>query len=157
MVFGERLKHLREGRYSQEDLAEKLNVNNNTISKWENGSQEPRPKNVAELARVLGTTAAYLLGDTDNPDPAAQRVNSEQSNVAYRRNLEMDSTEGMLYLRNGSFEVRLPDTEKNSELFRSIVTQILTVAGQPIGVDASVNILDGGHSNNYHGNVVAAN
>ena len=68
MVFGERLKHLREGRYSQEDLAEKLNVHNNTISKWENGSQEPRAKNVAELARILGTTTAYLLGDTDSPE-----------------------------------------------------------------------------------------
>ena len=68
MIFGERLKHLREGRYSQEDLAEKLKVHNNTISKWENGTQEPRAKKVAELARVLGTTTAYLLGDTDNPE-----------------------------------------------------------------------------------------
>ena len=65
MTFGERLRRLREGKYSQEELAEMLNVNNNTISKWETGAQEPRAKKVAELAQILGTTPSYLLGDTE--------------------------------------------------------------------------------------------
>lgn len=67
MVFGERLRQLREGKYSQEELADILHVHNITISKWENGIQEPRAKRVAELAKILGTTTAYLLGDTDDP------------------------------------------------------------------------------------------
>ena len=40
-------------------------MNNNTISKWETGAQEPRAKKVAELAQILGTTPSYLLGDTE--------------------------------------------------------------------------------------------
>ena len=67
MAFGERLKGLREGKFSQEQLADLLHVHNNTISKWENGAQEPRTKRVTELARILGTTTAYLLGTSDNP------------------------------------------------------------------------------------------
>ena len=50
---------------TQEELAEKMNVHSITISKWETGAQEPHSKRVAELARILGTSTAYLLGDTD--------------------------------------------------------------------------------------------
>ena len=67
MILGERLKKLREGKYSQEDIADMLHVHNNTISKWENGIQEPRANRVKKLAKILGTTSAYLLGDTDSP------------------------------------------------------------------------------------------
>ena len=66
MTFGERLKQLREGKYSQEELASMLNVHSVTISKWENDVQEPRANKIAELANILGTTTAYLLGDTNS-------------------------------------------------------------------------------------------
>ena len=155
MFVGERLKKLREREYSQEDLADILKVSNVTISKWENGSQEPRANRVAELARVLGTTPDYLMGYTDNPAPATQSANlgltKKEGDIS---SLDMGEKEGMLFLKTGAFEMRLPDTEKNSELFRSIITQMLTVSGRPVGVDSGVNILDGGHSNNYHNNVV---
>lgn len=59
MLLGERLRRLREGKYSQEDIASMLNVHNNTISKWENGMQEPRAKRIAELAKILGTTIVF--------------------------------------------------------------------------------------------------
>ena len=74
MTFGERLKELRKRKYSQEELAEVLHVHNNTISRWENGEQEPRAKKVIELANLLGTTSAYLLGDTDDPSPTINAV-----------------------------------------------------------------------------------
>lgn len=153
MIFGERLKHLREGRYSQEDLAEKLNVHNNTISKWENGSQVPRAKNVAELARVLGTTSAYLMGDTDKIEAAPQYELPMQEGAGQPLNMN-----NMLYFKSGTFELAVPDNEKNSKLFQYVVNRILdSGVSQPKGdIDASMNILDGGHSNNYHGNVVTA-
>ena len=86
MLFGERLKQLREGKYSQEELAEKLNVNNNTISKWETGQQEPRARKVRELAEILGTTPSYLLGDNDEPSrspvvPIKENSTSTEKNI----------------------------------------------------------------------------
>lgn len=158
MIFGERLKHLREGRYSQEDLAEKLNVHNNTISKWENGSQVPRVKNVAELARVLGTTPAYLLGDTDNPSPTAelamQDFSKKFNEEGVAQSFSMGQSNGMLFLKNGSYEVSVPDNERNGKIFWEIVSKMLDSVSQPKGdIDASMNIVDGGQGN-YHGNVI---
>ena len=119
MVFGERLKHLREGRYSQEDLAEKLNVHNNTISKWENGLQEPRAKKVAELARILGTTPAYLLGDTDNPEN-----NANLSKAQYEMPPEVKNVgKTLVYERNGE-RLELPPTEESYAIFREIARMI---------------------------------
>ena len=66
MMFGERLRELRRKKYSQEELADLLQVHNNTISRWENGTQEPRMTTVKKIADIFGTTAAYLVGETDN-------------------------------------------------------------------------------------------
>ena len=115
MVFGERLKHLREGRYTQEDLADILKVNNNTISKWENGSQEPRAKKVAELARILGTTPAYLLGDTDDP--------GKESELPKVLPEIKSGGKSLVYERNGE-RLELPPTEESYAIFREIARMI---------------------------------
>ena len=78
MAFADRLKQLRKRKYSQEELAELLNVSVITISRWENGVMEPTAKNVSKLARLLETTAAYLLGDTDDPAPGQTAPTTEQ-------------------------------------------------------------------------------
>ena len=69
MDCGERLRKLRKGKYSQEELAALLKIHSNTISKWENGEMEPRSARVKQLAEIFHTTSAYLLGETDNPEP----------------------------------------------------------------------------------------
>ena len=69
MFSGKRLKELRGKKYSQEKFAEILQVSNNTISRWENDIQEPRIKIVSEMAKILNTSSAYLMGETDNPKP----------------------------------------------------------------------------------------
>lgn len=46
---------------TQKELAEKLNVTNKAISKWETGKGYPEITIVPELAKVLGVTTAELL------------------------------------------------------------------------------------------------
>ena len=85
MILGERLKQLRGKKYSQEELAELLNVHNNTISKWENGTQEPRAKRLKELAEILGTTSAYLIGETDNPEQQQKDIPFKDKSIIHTR------------------------------------------------------------------------
>ena len=115
MVFGERLRKLREGKFTQEELAEKMNVHNITISKWENGAQSPHSNRISELAQILGTTPAYLLGDTDSPE--AEAVSSKALP------LESDKGKTLVYERNGE-RLELPPTEESYAIFREIARMI---------------------------------
>lgn len=84
MTLGEKIRQLREGKYTQEELAELLNVHNVTISKWENGLQSPNSKRVTELARILGTTTEYLLGQSESPplpEPHTQERNTNMATI----------------------------------------------------------------------------
>ena len=52
MNFYEKLYELRkENGYSQEELADKLGVARQTISKWENGTTTPDTNNLIELSK----------------------------------------------------------------------------------------------------------
>ena len=48
---------------SQEQLAEKLNVSRQAISRWESGSALPDANNIRQLSRVFAVSADYLLND----------------------------------------------------------------------------------------------
>ena len=48
---------------TQEELAERLDVNRSTIAQWESGYTTPRVKMMERIAEVFGISAASLLGD----------------------------------------------------------------------------------------------
>lgn len=67
-MLSQRLKHMRKLRkYTQEELAKKVNTTKGTISNYENGYSTPSNEMLAILADVLETSTDYLLGRTDNP------------------------------------------------------------------------------------------
>ena len=53
---------------SQEELAEKLSVSRQAISRWEVGSAQPDALNILQLSKLLGVTADYLLNDDYESD-----------------------------------------------------------------------------------------
>ena len=63
MTLSEKLQNLRRAAgLSQEQLAERLGVTRQAVSKWETGEGKPDIDNLLPLARLLHTTVDYLLG-----------------------------------------------------------------------------------------------
>lgn len=50
---------------TQDELAQKLNIQRSTVSMWETGEAMPRADKLPELARILQCDIADLFGDTD--------------------------------------------------------------------------------------------
>ena len=61
--LGDKLKQLREKHHlSQREVASRLNVNRNTISRYENDTLTPSIENLIQFAIVYNTSIDYLLG-----------------------------------------------------------------------------------------------
>lgn len=64
-MLKENIKELRKRKgYSQEQLALRLNVVRQTVSKWEKGLSVPDAELLTDLADVLEVTVSELLGKT---------------------------------------------------------------------------------------------
>lgn len=74
MTMAEKLIALRKSRgWSQEDLAERLDVSRQSVSKWESGASLPDLDRVLNLSRLFGVSTDYLLRDEleREPEPVA--------------------------------------------------------------------------------------
>jgi len=71
-MLNENIKTIRKSKgLSQEELAIKLNVVRQTISKWENGLSVPDSDMLLSISEALETPVSVLLGETvaeSNPD-----------------------------------------------------------------------------------------
>lgn len=64
-MLGDNLKKLRQSRgLSQEEMAGKLNVVRQTVSKWEKGLSVPDSEMLMEIARQFEIPVSTLLGET---------------------------------------------------------------------------------------------
>ena len=63
MLLPEELRRRRvELNISQSALAHRLQVSQQTISRWESGDSSPGPRRIAELAEALSLSLSALLG-----------------------------------------------------------------------------------------------
>lgn len=64
MIRAEKILALRRnGGWSQEELADKLNVSRQSISKWEGAQSIPDINKILEVAKLFGVTTDRLLKD----------------------------------------------------------------------------------------------
>ena len=75
MNIGERIMALRkEKSISQTELAKRLNVSRQAVSKWEQGVSSPDTERLIQLAEILGTEVEYLATGT-HPEPGSVVLN----------------------------------------------------------------------------------
>ncbi len=89
MIFADKLIFLRKkAGWSQEELAEKLGVTRQSVSKWEGAQSVPDIDKILQLARLFGVTTDYLLKDeqgepeytAEEETPALRKVTLAQAN-----------------------------------------------------------------------------
>ncbi len=84
MKLSDKIIQLRKSNgWSQEDLAEKMNVSRQAISRWENGTALPDSNNILQLSKLFDVTADYLLNDdyeSDDDIPCLKETNKALDN-----------------------------------------------------------------------------
>ena len=91
MIFADKLIRLRkQSGWSQEELAEQMNVTRQSVSKWEGAQAVPDLEKMLRLSQLFGVSTDYLLKDEiETAEPAAgaaedstlRRVTLEEANT----------------------------------------------------------------------------
>lgn len=77
--LGESIKNHRiKANLTQKDLAEKLNVSFQTVSKYENGINEPDLSTLQVMCTLFGCSISELLGEAKSEEPAAVENKTEE-------------------------------------------------------------------------------
>lgn len=72
-MLGEKIKALRASNsLTQKDLAEKLYVTAQAVSRWENNEVEPSLTTLTEMAKIFNTSISELLGETTQQEVKPQ-------------------------------------------------------------------------------------
>lgn len=83
MKFNEKLIELRKATgFSQEELANKLNVARQTVSKWELGETTPEMDKLVKLSEIFNVTLDELIkdeNDNDNQKNSDNKIKSTNS------------------------------------------------------------------------------
>ena len=89
MSFTEKMIELRkQNGLSQQDLADRLGVSRQAISRWETGAVQPLADSVKSLAQVFQVSTDYLLNDdldTPTPPPTAQPAPPQEKPKSARK------------------------------------------------------------------------
>jgi len=103
-MLGRKIQQLRKDNgMSQEDLASKLTISRQAISKWELGESVPDTENIVQLSKLFGVTTDYLLKD-DYESETSKIIDEEPDNKAPTETADENK----------------PSTEKKSRLKRYI-------------------------------------
>ena len=104
-MFSENLKTIRKTKgYTQEELAIKVNVVRQTVSKWEKGLSVPDADVLSHIAEVLEVSVSELLGadikQEDSKNEVAEQLAkiSEQLAIKNRRSKKIWRTIGIILL-----------------------------------------------------------
>jgi transcriptional regulator with XRE-family HTH domain len=81
MIFSERLKREREKKgWSQAELAEKIHVSRQSVSKWETGKNYPNIEVIIDLSDLFGITIDELLRSDEE---LKEKVIQDSKQLAY--------------------------------------------------------------------------
>lgn len=112
----------------QKQLAERLGVKPNIVSYWCSGQRTPNAEQIAEIAKILGVSADYLLGLTKSP--------TTDKDLQYICDVTGLSSKEVEFFCSSKYQM--------SKRFLDIAIQSIYFC--EAAEDSGIYILDGGHS-----------
>lgn len=86
-LIGARIKKCRqENKFSQEDLANKLNMKRSNVANYESGRVVPPGNALLEMSNIFNVTTDYLLGSTNDPYSKVSLEDNDLKQIQRQRN-----------------------------------------------------------------------
>lgn len=83
LTMGEKILKLRKARqWSQEELAEKIGVTRQAVSRWEAGSAKPDADKIIAVCELFGVSADYLLRENYAGETGSVSVQTQRQTTA---------------------------------------------------------------------------
>lgn len=104
MRLDEKIIYLRKKNgWSQEDLALKLDISRQSVSKWESGMSLPELDKIISMSKLFGVSTDYLLkddiGDTDNKEePDTQDMQKNETASDEKNEITVDEEEAVSFM-----------------------------------------------------------
>ena len=96
MILADKIIELRKKcGWSQEELAEKLDVSRQSVSKWESAQSVPDMNRILKLSEIFGVSTDYLLKDDMVPETGI--VSTDDSPA---RSVSMEEAQAFLEVRD---------------------------------------------------------
>ena len=95
-MLSEKIINLRKSRgWSQEELAERLNVSRQSVSKWESGISNPELDKVVAMSTLFGVSTDYLLKDatTEQSEPIRDFADEDEESDEDEEEIIEETTE----------------------------------------------------------------
>lgn len=140
MTLAERILELRtRQKLSQGDLAERLEVSRQSVSKWETGQSVPELDKLIKLADLFGVSVDQLVRDGDAPGAATDAPKGEtppaaQPQIVYverpRRGLTTAQILGVVCTAGGAGLCLISAATADDEVF--LIGLVVLIAGLPL-------------------------
>lgn len=104
MTLSEKIALLRgQNKMSQGDLAEKLDVSRQSVSKWETGASVPELDKLIMMSKLFNVTLDELVGSDFIPENAANNAETSPTYIIREKQRDLRQTVGLILLSVGLF------------------------------------------------------
>lgn len=122
VTLGEKLKSARkDAGLTQEQLAEKLLVSRQAITKWESDKGMPDIENLKRLVKLLNISIDYLLDDGESINLSVIREPINLDDYTYDKKIS-----GRWYKKTGKKDMIVMEKFPDSQIFYLLGKQVLT-------------------------------
>ena len=134
------LKLRKENGYSQEELADKLGVSRQAVSKWERAESSPDTDNLIILARLYNVSLDELLSDSESDEEIRERTMDKENDTKDSSSIKLTDDEGQTLEINGG-HIHAYKKDGTEVFFNKKRAKIISIADSIIALSTLIAYL----------------